>query len=418
MMPTGWNPGSRTIDEMGKLYPKTSAARVFFREGEGLPPTAWTDPTRVGRQRLVDLPQGCTVIVSFKDQLVDRAAFVAAWQAARPDVRLVLITHHEPEQQEGGDPTRAEYRASWTRTREQVGNHPARAAGRLILATCWTLQWIRRGGDWRIWWPDHEAAAVDLVLFDWYPYTPGAPNPYKPTAYEDPAAALKVPIDIARQLGKAWGLGEIDHPRILKVNGFAIDLDPDGALCAPWYRNMHATAKAAGAKVWAHFHANMGAAVGDLTTRPAEQAVFRELIVQEATVTQPEPTPELTREDVKAAVIDALRESLPLGAAGPAKRLADKGWSTNLSVLALLAYMFEHSVGGEVAALRALVTEGFAQDDTDEEAIIAGVEAALAPVLAKLTPEQIAAAIPDALAEDVVDALHARTAPRPPAATA
>ncbi|MFI6333184.1 hypothetical protein ACIBBG_33530 [Micromonospora chersina] len=282
MMPTGWSCGSRSIDEMSRLYPGSSAARVFFGPGEGLPASAWSDPTRVGRQRLTDLPANCTAIVSFKDQTADRAAFVAAWLKYRPDVDLDLITHHEPEQQERGDPTPAQYRTSWTRTREQVGDHPARAEGRLRLATCWTLQWIRRGGDWRTWWPDHEADAVDLLLFDWYPFLPGEPNPFKPRVYEDAASALKVPVGIARQLGKAWGFAEFDHPRILRANGFTVDLDPEGELAASWYRRMHAAAKTAGCQVWAHFHANAGAAVGDLTKRPAEQQALRDLITQEA----------------------------------------------------------------------------------------------------------------------------------------
>ncbi|MET9303191.1 hypothetical protein ABZX66_28110 [Micromonospora aurantiaca] len=281
-LPTGWSPGSRSIAEMGKLYLGTSAVRVFFAPGEGLPASAWTDATRVGRQRLVDLPAGCTVVVSFKDQHVDRLAFVQAWLKYRPDVDLWLITHHEPEQQEGGDPTPTQYRASWTRTREQVGDHPARAEGRLQLAVCWTLQWIRRGGDWRIWWPDHEADAVDLVLGDWYPYTPGAANPYRPPAYEDPAAALKVMVDLAAATGKDWGIAEADHPRILRANGYTVDLDPTGELCATWYRQMHATARRLGCRLWCHFHNDMGAALGDLTKRPAEQAALRDLITQEA----------------------------------------------------------------------------------------------------------------------------------------
>ncbi|WP_162959285.1 hypothetical protein [Micromonospora tulbaghiae] len=267
---------------MAGLYPGSSAVRVFFGPGEGLPGSAWTDATRVGRQRLADLPAGCTVVVSFKDQHVNRLAFVEAWREARPDVDLILITHHEPEQQEGGDPTPAQYRASWTRTREQVGDHPARAEGRLRLAVCWTLQWIRRGGDWRTWWPDHEADAVDLVLGDWYPYTPGAPDPYRPTSYEEPAAALKVMVDLAAATGKDWGLAEVDHRRILRANGYAADVDPTGELCATWYRQMHTTAKELGCRVWAHFHRDMGAALGDLTKRPAEQAALRQLITQEA----------------------------------------------------------------------------------------------------------------------------------------
>lgn len=52
---------------------------------------------------------------------------------------------------------------------------------------------------------------------------------------------------------------------------------------------------------------------------------------------------------------------------------------------------------------RQVAAEG--RDYTDEPAIIAGV-------LAGLSPEAIAAAIPSDLAERVIDALHARTAPR------
>lgn len=281
-MPTGWCPGDRAITQMRDLYPGSTAVRVYFAAGEGLPASAWTDPARVGRQRLVDLPENCTAIVSFKDQMADRAAFVQAWLKYRPDVDVDLITHHEPEQQEGGDPTREQYRASWTRTREQVGDHPARAEGRLQLAVCWTLQWIRRGGDWRIWWPEHEADAVDLLLFDWYPFMAGEPDPWKPRVYEDPAGALKVPVDIAGQLGRDWGLAEVDHPRILRANGFSVDLDPGGTLAAAWYRATHTAAREAGCRVWAHFHRDMGAARGDLTKRPAEQAVLRQLITQEA----------------------------------------------------------------------------------------------------------------------------------------
>ncbi|MCZ7440805.1 hypothetical protein O7598_31075 [Micromonospora sp. WMMC241] len=267
---------------MAQLYQDTTAVRVFFAPGEGLPASAWTDITRTGRQRLSALPFGCRLVVSFKDAQVDRRPFVEAWLKYRPDVTVDLITHHEPEQQTGGDPTPAQYRASWTLTRQQLADHPARAEGRLRLATCWTLQWIRKGGTWALWWPEHEADAVDLLLFDWYPFMAGEPNPWKPRVYEDPAAAMRVPIDIAAQIGRVWGIAEIDHPRILRANGFSVDLDPTGSLAAAWYRQAHSVARDAGCQVWAHFHADEGAAVGDLTKRPAEQAVLRDLIAQEA----------------------------------------------------------------------------------------------------------------------------------------
>ncbi|MEU7170297.1 hypothetical protein ABZ949_02250 [Micromonospora tulbaghiae] len=317
---------------MAGLYPGTSAVRVFFGVGDGLPASAWTDKNRTGRQRLTDLPAGCHLIVSFKDQNVDRLAFVQAWQQHRPDVTVDLITHHEPEQQEGGDPTPEQYRASWTRTREQLADHPARAEGRLRLATCWTLQWIRRGGDWRTWWPGHEADAVDLLLFDWYPFMAGEPNPWKPRVYEDPASALKTPIDIARQLGRDWGIAEVDHPRILRANGFTVDLDPDGTLAAIWYRATYAAARETGCRVWVHFHADAGAAVGDLTKRPAEQQVFRQLIAEEAAMTWRKGQPWRTvrsldrlNEQIRAAFPGAVPPATPAASWGS---IADSAHST------------------------------------------------------------------------------------------
>lgn len=274
-MPIGWSLGGRTVAEMLALYPLSSAMRMFYEPGKGLPASAWTNAW----SPLCQAPPDVDLLVSHKDVDVDAAAFVDAWRATGRTGRLILIPHHEPEQGKGGDPTRDQFRASWTRTREQVGDHPARAAGDLVLAVCYTLQWIRAGGDWRQWWPEHEQDAVDLVLFDWYPYLPTAKNPYRPGVYEDPAAAIAPMTAIAGEVGRPWGIGEIDHPRITLAGGYPVDLDPSGEQCADWYRRMHAAAKAAGARVWCHYHN----AHGDLTGRAPEQVALRDLIAQEAT---------------------------------------------------------------------------------------------------------------------------------------
>lgn len=281
MMPTGWCPGTRTVTGMLGTYPGTSCVRIFFGPGDGLPAAAWTDP----RQRLAQAPADADVIVSHKDPDVDAAAFVNAWQATGRTGRLILVPHHEPEQQTGGDPAPAAFRTSWSRTRTQVGDHPARHDGRLRLAVCWTLQWVRRVdaagrrvNDWRTWWPEHEAAAVDLVLADWYPYDPTARNPFRPAGYEEPASALAIMVELSRATGKPWGIAEINHPRITTAGGFPSDLDPDGSRCAAWYRRMHAWAKANGCQVWSHYHRDEG----DLTERKTEQQALRELIAAEA----------------------------------------------------------------------------------------------------------------------------------------
>ncbi|SBT44207.1 hypothetical protein [Micromonospora narathiwatensis] len=110
MMPTGWCPGTRTVTGMLATYPGTSCVRIFFGPGDGLPASAWTDQ----RQRLAQAPAAADVIVSHKDPDVDAAAFVAAWQATGRTGRLILVPHHEPEQQTGGDPTPEAFRRSWT----------------------------------------------------------------------------------------------------------------------------------------------------------------------------------------------------------------------------------------------------------------------------------------------------------------
>src|SRR5690242_19153459 len=83
----GWCPGGRTVAEMLAMYPNTQAVRIFYGPGDGLPAGDWTNP----RKQIAQAPQGAVVIVSHKDQAVDAAAFVDAWQAYRPDLLLVLV---------------------------------------------------------------------------------------------------------------------------------------------------------------------------------------------------------------------------------------------------------------------------------------------------------------------------------------
>lgn len=276
-MRTGWCPGVRTTEEFEvdamrrqfDLYPRSRAFRVFFGPTFGLPATAWTDPA----QALSLVPKNAHVIVSWRDTGVDATPFVAAWQEAGHRGRLILVPHHEPEQQTGGDPTREQFRASWSALSEQVGQHPARLARQLRLAVCYTLTWVRkqdangqRVNDWRMWWPEHVADSVDIVLGDWYPYDPTSATPYKPEEYEPPARALAIMTELAAATGKAWGIAEINHARTPS--------DTTGEKCAAWYRAMHAWARAHGCTIWTHFHKGGG----DLGSRLPEQETLRELI--------------------------------------------------------------------------------------------------------------------------------------------
>jgi hypothetical protein len=252
-----------------EMYPGTKTFRIFIGPTFGLPPGAWTDPLHP--LSLVDWD--ADVIVSWRDLEVDAAAFVNAWLASGHLGRLILVPHHEPEQQTGGDPTLEQYRASWSRLVDQVGRHPARLLGRVQLAVCYTLVWVRRVdatgqriNDWRMWWPDHVERYVDMVLGDWYPYDPASPTPFRPTEYQAPEAALAVMPELSEATGKDWGIAEINHMRVPS--------DLTGEACAVWYRQMHGWAKDNGCKIWTHFHKGGG----DLGTRLPEQETLRDLI--------------------------------------------------------------------------------------------------------------------------------------------
>lgn len=276
-LPTGWCPGVRTdveleVEAMRRqldMYPGTTAFRIFIPPTFGLPPGGWTDPAHA----LSLVHRNADVIVSWRDFGVDAAAFVDAWQEAGHCGRLILVPHHEPEQQTGTDPTPEQFRDSWSSLVDQVGRHRARRAGRLLLAVCYTLVWIRRVdangqriNDWRLWWPDHVADCVDLVLGDWYPYDATSPTPFRPTEYQAPQTALAIMPELSRATGKRWGIAEINHRRVPS--------DLTGDACAAWYRQMHGWARDHGCTIWTHFHVGGG----DLGDRLPEQEALRDLI--------------------------------------------------------------------------------------------------------------------------------------------
>jgi hypothetical protein len=279
-MPTGWCPGVRIVDGVEELetvamrrqldmYPDTKAFRIFIGPTFGLPPAAWTDPLHP----LSMVPRDADVIVSWRDFDVDAAAFVEAWRAAGHCGRLILVPYHEPEQQTGGDPTPEQFRAAWSSLAEQVGGHPCRRSGRLLLAVCYTLVWARRLdengqrlNDWRIWWPEHVARHVDLILGDWYPYDPTSATPFRPTEYQAPESALAIIKEMTSATGKGWGIAEINHMRVPS--------DPTGDACAAWYRQIHGWARENGCTIWTHFHKGGG----DLENRLPERDALRDLI--------------------------------------------------------------------------------------------------------------------------------------------
>ncbi|MEV7263964.1 N-acetylmuramoyl-L-alanine amidase [Micromonospora aurantiaca] len=114
---------------------------------------------------------------------------------------------------------------------------------------------------------------------------------------------------------------------------------------------------------------------------------------------------DMTRDDIRDAVIEALGTALPIGANGPAARLRDKGWAAKISVLGLLAYIFEHAVDGrplaELAALRTELAALTGRDPVDEAAVAA-------QLLTVLTPAAIAAALPAETARQVAAELATR----------
>jgi hypothetical protein len=158
----GWcPPNTNSTDlqaQMGK-FPGTKFMRLF--SSGGLP--SWTG------SYLNLVPADVTIQLSFKTWPQD----VSAWLTSRPANRrtpFYLILDHEPEQQDGGDPTPAQYKQEWQELIAALRGHPRR--GEVLLTPTYTEYAATKGSNAARWYPDFGVVSsyegVDAVGFDIY----------------------------------------------------------------------------------------------------------------------------------------------------------------------------------------------------------------------------------------------------------
>lgn len=159
----GWSPPNSTVTDLTAQlakFPGTKFVTLYSGPGGGLP--SWTS----GILPLV--PADATLSLSIKDWPVG----VAAWLSARPTglPPFYLTLDHEPEQQDSGDPTPAEFRQEWQELIAALAGHPRRAEVRLMPT--FTEYAATEGGNAATWEANFGVvsgyAGVDAVGFDIY----------------------------------------------------------------------------------------------------------------------------------------------------------------------------------------------------------------------------------------------------------
>lgn len=257
MIPTGWNPGRHPLPDgsteneaqattrLLKEYPNTTAVRKFFDGPLGSP----TDGA------LGVVGPGIRVAVSwaYSATMPDVRPFVNHLLYTRRVAGVDLCVSHEPEKKI----TPEQLLKANQSLDAQTSTHPARADGTLRIAACMTVQRAR------VWEPAdlgrfatrQLASVIDLLAWDWYPSYDKVSNIED---YEDAASAYDLLIGYSQDLDVPWAIWESNHARITKANGFPIDLDLDGQMCAEWMQDIHLYAQDNGCVSWHQFHKGGG----------------------------------------------------------------------------------------------------------------------------------------------------------------
>ncbi|GAA2708431.1 hypothetical protein ACFY2R_06600 [Micromonospora olivasterospora] len=223
----GWCPpqsSAASVQAMLARYPRPRSIRVYSGSGAGL--ESWSSGA------LAQVPADCAAHYSFKDwSSATSPTAVRDWLSARPVARRqvvdLLTLDHEPEQQNGDDPTPAAYRQEWQELVAALAGHPRRRE--VWLVPVFTEYYARRTATW---WADFGVvsgyAGVDAVGFDIY--DAGYERYRTPVERNDFALAQ------ARRVGRPLVVPEWGIKRKPTLNS-GVAYDPNGTLCAQAMRD-------------------------------------------------------------------------------------------------------------------------------------------------------------------------------------
>lgn len=191
-----------------KRFPKTSVVRVFSDSGF----TPWTSTI------LAAIPAGVHLVFSCKAKGLNWAKHFAD-MPERWNGLVDGIWAHEPEQQSGGDPLPADYRAEYKRIGESLAEHPR--AKDFMFGPCFTE--FRARADGETWWNNFGVVGTfdGVTRLGMDVYNTGYPAFAN---YRTPAHMWEIPFRYADRVGKPISIDEW---------GVARKNDPTGTICAP-----------------------------------------------------------------------------------------------------------------------------------------------------------------------------------------
>lgn len=107
---------------------------------------------------------------------------------------------------------------------------------------------------------------------------------------------------------------------------------------------------------------------------------------------------DMTKDEVKAAVLEALNTTTSYQASGPRKRLTEAGWA-NLSLRAAVDYCMEHAVSGDKVALLARMDEHAAAEAARDATLVDQLRAAMSEEMGAEAGEAAARVLSEIIAK-------------------
>jgi len=287
-LPTGWSPGRNEGESEAEAaarllveYPGTTGVRKFFG----------TSTINSGAGALGVLPNhaGMRVSISFEQLTVPVNLRGEVIELVQRGFEVDVIGYHEFEKKVTPTQLLSVYRQLDTMFPR---SDPLRAAGTVQLVVVATVQRARvyAPDDLRRFITPDLAQLVDIIGWDWYPsYAKKSDIDH----YEDPAEAFALMLSFGDEVGvPAWGLYEENHERITEANGFAVNLDPSGVMCADWMLRSYRWAVQNRCVRWLHFHTSGGRLTAPGNVRAPEYNALLEMIAMSGPVTEPVPGPD------------------------------------------------------------------------------------------------------------------------------
>lgn len=290
LLPTGWSPGRNEGESEAEAcarllgeYPGTTGVRKFFGTS--------TINSTAGALGALPNGSGIRVALSFEQLTVSSNLRQEVSELVARGFGVDVIGYHEFEKKVTPEQLLSVYRQLDAVFPQ---GDPLRVGETVQIVVVATVQRARvyQPGDLRRFITPELAKLVDRIGWDWYPSY--AEKKFI-DHYEEPAEAFALMVDFAAEMSvPRWGIYEFNHERVLEANGFAVDLDPSGQLCAEWMVQAYDFASLNGCDRWYHFHTSGGRLTAPGNVRAPEYDALLSMIARSGPPVASEEVPDPT----------------------------------------------------------------------------------------------------------------------------